>query len=148
MTHEERLNLALEFNKKFIANNFVSKTNADEILVKVDLTQEEINALQNLYDEWHTRDSFEVGEYIRYNNTLYKVVLEHPRQDNWLPDVEESLYTVVQAVGVTEEWGTRNLTVNPFMFGEKVRFEGVVYKSKIDNNVWSPTDYAQGWEVV
>ena len=42
MTHEERLNLALEFNKKFIANNYISKTNADEILLKTDLTQEEI----------------------------------------------------------------------------------------------------------
>lgn len=147
MTHEERLNLALEFNKKFIANNYISKTSAEEILVKVDLTQEEINALQSLYDEWHTRDSFEVGEYIRYNNTLYKVILEHPRQDNWLPDKEASLFTIVQAVGIIEEWGTRNLTVNPFMIGEQVRFEGVIYESTIDNNVWTPLAYSQGWKL-
>lgn len=147
MTHDERLKLALEFNKKFIANNFISKTNAEEILTKEDLTQEEIEKLQGLYDEWHTKDNFIVGEYIRYNSNLYRVVLEHPRQDNWLPDKEASLYTIVQAQGIIEDWGTRNLTVNPFMTGEQVKFEDVIYESTIDNNVWTPTDYPQGWKL-
>lgn len=147
MTHQERLNLALEFNKKFIANNFISKTNAEEILVKADLTQEEIESLQGLYPLWQTKDNFEVGEYIRYNDTLYKVIIKHPRQADWTPDITQNLFTVVQAQGVIEEWGVRNLTVNPFMLGEKVRFEGVVYESTIDNNVWTPLAYSQGWKL-
>lgn len=147
MTHEERLNLALEFNKKFIANNFVSKTNADKILVKTDLTQEEIGALQGLYDEWQMNKAYVAGDYIRHDNMLYKVIQGHTSQAEWLPDITASLYTVVQAQGIIEEWGERNLTVNPFMAGEKVRFEGVVYESTIDNNVWTPTDYPQGWKL-
>lgn len=148
MTHQERLQLALEFNKKFIANNYVSKTNADEILIKEDLTQEEIESLQGLYDEWQADKAYIAGEYTKYNNTLYKVIQGHTSQADWLPDTTASLYTEVQAQGVIEEWGERVLSVNPFMTGEQVRFEGVVYKSKIDNNVWTPKDYAQGWELV
>ena len=34
------------------------------------------------------------------------------------------------------------------MIGDKVKFEGKVYQSLIDNNVWSPSDYPQGWEEV
>lgn len=148
MTHDERLQLALEFNKKFIANNYISKTNADEILLKTDLTQEEIDALQGLYDEWEAGKSYLVGEYVRYNNTLYKVVQGHTSQVEWLPDIAISLYTIVQAQGIIEEWGERDLTVNPFMKGEQVKFEGAIYESIIDNNVWTPVDYPQGWKLV
>jgi hypothetical protein len=31
---------------------------------------------------------------------------------------------------------------------ECVLADGAVYKSKIDNNVWEPKDYPQGWEAV
>jgi len=30
--------------------------------------------------------------------------------------------------------------------GDKVIYEGQVYECIIDNNIWSPTDYPQGWE--
>ena len=45
------------------------------------------------------------------------------------------------------EWEQPDST-NPYMTGDKVRFEGKVYQSLIDNNVWSPTAYPQGWEEV
>lgn len=32
--------------------------------------------------------------------------------------------------------------------GDRVLFEGHVYESLIDNNVWSPRDYPQGWKIV
>ena len=32
--------------------------------------------------------------------------------------------------------------------GDLVTFEGAVYKCVIDNCVWSPTDYPQGWEKI
>jgi hypothetical protein len=35
---------------------------------------------------------------------------------------------------------------NPYMTGDKVRFNGEIYESIIDNNVWSPADYPQGWQ--
>lgn len=32
--------------------------------------------------------------------------------------------------------------------GDRVTFEGQVYESTIPDNVWSPTDYPQGWTLV
>lgn len=37
---------------------------------------------------------------------------------------------------------------NPYKTGDKVMFEGKVYVSLIDGNVWSPTSYPQGWQLV
>jgi hypothetical protein len=37
---------------------------------------------------------------------------------------------------------------NPYKKGDKVMFEGKVYVSLIDGNVWSPTGYPQGWQLV
>lgn len=32
--------------------------------------------------------------------------------------------------------------------GEQVTYDGRVYESTVDNNVWSPADYPQGWQEV
>lgn len=32
--------------------------------------------------------------------------------------------------------------------GDRVTYNGQIYESTIDNNVWSPDTYPQGWEVV
>ena len=39
-------------------------------------------------------------------------------------------------------------TGNPYKTGDKVMFEGKAYVSLIDGNVWSPTAYPQGWQLV
>jgi hypothetical protein len=31
------------------------------------------------------------------------------------------------------------------MHGDRVMFEGEVYESAIDNNIWSPAAYPAGW---
>jgi hypothetical protein len=37
-------------------------------------------------------------------------------------------------------------STDAYMTGDKVTFNGVVYTSLIDNNVWSPADYPTGWQ--
>lgn len=39
------------------------------------------------------------------------------------------------------------LSTSPYMKGNCCLWEGVVYRSVIDNNVWSPADYPEGWEL-
>jgi hypothetical protein len=34
------------------------------------------------------------------------------------------------------------------MIGDKVKYEGVIYVSLIDNNIWSPVAYPAGWQIV
>lgn len=148
LTFEEKLELAREFNRKFIASNYTGKKIAEEIIASAELTQEQLGKLVGLYDKWEIGRAYSVGEHLRYNDNLYRVIQSHTSQADWLPDVTESLYTLVQPQGVIEEWGTRNLTTNPFMTGEQVIFEGQVWESTKDNNSWSPTEYPQGWQLV
>ena len=37
---------------------------------------------------------------------------------------------------------------NAYSKGDKVTYNGKVYESVIDNNVWSPDAYPAGWSVV
>ena len=48
----------------------------------------------------------------------------------------------------TDEWPEweQPTAENPYMTGDKVTFEGEHYISLIDNNIWSPSAYPQGWE--
>ena len=48
---------------------------------------------------------------------------------------------------VIPDWEQPDST-NPYKKGDKVRFNGVVYESLIDGNVWGPTAYPAGWAVV
>lgn len=40
------------------------------------------------------------------------------------------------------------LATSPYNTGDCCTWEGEVYRSTIDNNVFSPAEYPQGWEVV
>lgn len=109
-------------------------------------------SLQILYKQWNKQvgKELQVGEYVNYNNVLYKVLQQHTVQDNWAPDVSPSLFAkvLVDPTGDTIlDWEQPDST-NGYMVGDKVKFEGHIYESLIDNNVWSPIDYPAGWELV
>lgn len=40
------------------------------------------------------------------------------------------------------------ISTSPYMIGNCCSEDGLIYRSKIDNNVWSPSSYADGWELV
>ena len=98
--------------------------------------------------------AYAVGDKVRYNGTLYKVLQAHTSQAGWTPDAAPSLFARVlietdESGEQTEipEWEQPDST-NAYSTGDMVLFNGKVYVSKIDNNVWSPSDYPQGWQEV
>lgn len=40
------------------------------------------------------------------------------------------------------------ISTSPYMRGDCCSVDSVVYRSAMDNNVWSPVDYPSGWETV
>ena len=40
-----------------------------------------------------------------------------------------------------------SLSTSPYMKGNCCSEDGKVYRSKIDNNVWTPSAYSDGWEL-
>lgn len=85
---------------------------------------------------------------VTYNSILYKVLQNHTSQEGWTPTSAPSLFAkVLTSEGEILDWEQPSST-NPYMKGDKVKFNGKIYESVIDNNVWSPEAYPQGWKEV
>lgn len=96
---------------------------------------------------WEPDKEYTVDKRVCYNETLYKVLQAHTSQAQWTPDVATSLYAVVLIPdpSVIPEWVQPSST-NPYMKGDKVRHNDLVWVSEVDNNVWEPGVY--GWSEV
>lgn len=109
--------------------------------------------IMRLFPRWEIDKSYEIGEVVEYEGSLYKVLQPHTSQSDWTPDVAPSLFVDVtirqvgEETGEVPEWEQPGST-NPYNIGDRVIFEGVIYESTIDGNVWSPTDHPQGWRVI
>ena len=112
-------------------------------------SKEQMEALYEIYDDWKPGIEYKTDDLITDEGKFYKILAPgHTSQADWKPKDVPALYTPITTPGEVEEWGTRDLTNNPFMIGEQVRFEGQIWESTIDNNSWSPTGYPQGWQLV
>ena len=113
------------------------------------LTDEQAAAVPALYSAWETGTAYNAGDRRTYGGVLYKCLQAHTSQDDWTPDVAVSLWATVLIPDpdVIPDWVQPDST-NAYMKGDKVRYNGVVYRSLIDNNVWSPDAYPAGWEIV
>lgn len=102
-----------------------------------------------LFPMWKANTVYEVGSKVRYNDILYKVLQNHTSQETWTPDNSPSLFAkvLIPDENVIPEWEQPDST-NAYMTGDKVMFEGKVYESIIDSNVWSPSAYPAGWKLV
>jgi hypothetical protein len=130
-------------NEKLL--NKIAKIVADEIT-----DDKQAYDIQDIYDNWEIGISYKKNQYIIYHTVLYKVLSDHISQRDWKPDKTTSLYAKVltDPTGETiNEWVQPDST-NAYMKGDKVKFEGNIYESVIDNNVWSPSTYPAGWKLV
>lgn len=105
---------------------------------------------KNMYDTWQEGINYITGTKILYNDILYKVLQNHLSQLNWTPDVAPSLFAQIlggQNGTQPTEWVQPDST-NPYMKGDKVLYDGIVYECVIDNCVWSPVDYPTAWKIL
>lgn len=111
--------------------------------------EDEATAIEGtpLFPEWRPEVAYVVGTRVKYNDVLYKVLQDHTSQETWTPVDAPSLFAqvLIPDENVIPEWIQPGST-NPYMKGDKVTFNGAVYQSTIDNNVWAPDAY--GWELV
>lgn len=94
--------------------------------------------------------AYTVGKRVLYKGVLYKVIQAHTSQADWTPDAAPSLFAKV--INETTDGSIPDFvqpdSTNPYMKGDKVKFNGKVYESLIDNNVWSPEAYPTGWKEI
>lgn len=92
---------------------------------------------------------YKTGDRVAYNGVLYKVLQDHTSQTDWTPETASSLFAKIltSEAGTPQEWEQPDST-NPYMKGDKVIYNGKTYESLIDNNVWSPDGYPDGWKEI
>ena len=136
LTKEEQLE-----NQRNLALTFFAETLSDAQALQVPM----------LFDEFDGNGvAYEVGKRIVYNGVLYKVIQAHTSQAEWTPIAAPSLFAKVineTIDGSIPEFEQPDST-NPYMKGDRVIFNGKVYESLIDNNVYSPSDYPAGWKEI
>lgn len=119
------------------------------------LDEEQAMEICGVYDAWKPDTAYTTGEYITYGENsvgdaqLYKVVQAHTSQADWTPDVTASLYT---PIGLTDDgypiWAQPTGAHDAYNAGDIVEYNGILYKSLINDNTYSPDAYPAGWELV
>ena len=123
-------------------------------LFAASLTDDKAIEVAAVFDPWKAGKAYAVGDYLTYGvNTvgdvqLYKVIQAHTSQADWTPDATPALYT---AIGLDDEgypvWSQPTGAHDAYNIGDIVNYNGTLYKSLIDGNVYSPDDYPAGWEM-
>ena len=109
------------------------------------LTDEQADAVKDLYLPWAAGTAYAVNDRRRYLEHLYKCIQAHTSQPDWTPDATPALWVRIS----TEEWPE---WVQPqgghdaYAKGDKVSHNGNHWTSSIDANVWEPGVY--GWEEI
>lgn len=119
------------------------------------LTDEKALEVPAVFDKWEAGKAYSVGEFVTYgvngvgDPQLYKVVQAHTSQADWTPDVAASLY---DAIGLDDSgypiWSQPTGAHDAYNIGDVVNFNGTLYRSLVDGNVYSPEAYPAGWEKV
>jgi len=96
---------------------------------------------------YKTKEVFRYGVNSVGDPQLYQVLQDHTSAEQWTPDTATSLY---KKIGVTEngypEWVQPLGATDAYNTGDIVSYNGKLYRSTIDGNVWSPDAYPTGWE--
>lgn len=95
---------------------------------------------------YKTKSVFSYGVNSVGDPQLYQVLQDHTSSAEWPPDTSTSLY---KAIGVTSdgypEWVQPLGSSDAYNTGDIVSYNGKLYQSTIDANVWAPDVYPTGW---
>lgn len=107
-----------------------------------------------IFPAWSDGKTYNAGDYFTYDTNkvgdpqLYRVVQGHTSQAGWIPADTPSLYS---PIGLDDSgypvWSQPTGAHDSYSIGDIVNYNGTLYKSLIDGNVYSPTAYPQGWEI-
>lgn len=141
---------AKEFRKEVEA----TKRATGKLILKSDISKEELQDLMSVYPAFEVGVSLKVGDIVRYQNKLYEVVQAHTTQSDWTPEKVPALFKIFEvkkdSAGneVVAEFKHPTGAHDSYKKGDKVQFKGAIYESLIDNNAYSPEEYAQGWKKI
>lgn len=119
--------------------NAASKLNDDEALDSL-----------ILFPNWTTGVAYNVDDRVRENNKLWKCLQPHTSQEGWNPSSTPALWVEVARPGEYREIKDNMSSTEMFAkdeigwYKEKTN----LYKSLIDNNIYTPITYPMGWQKI
>lgn len=118
------------------------------------LTPETALEIATIYPPYEIGRAYAVGDYFTYgvnsvgDPQLYKVVQAHTSQADWNPLSTPSLY---EPIGLNKSgypvYSKPSGAHDAYNTGDIVDYNGTLYKSLINGNVYSPEEYPSDWEV-
>ena len=118
------------------------------------LDDEKAMEVAAIYDPWEIGKPYNVGDFLIYgvngvgDPQLYKVAQAHTSQADWNPEATPALYT---PIGLDNSgypvWAQPTGAHDAYNNGDVVNYNGTLYQSLIDGNVYSPEAYPAGWAV-
>ena len=148
---------ALEETKTIVAKQNEGIKGLIGVIYSGALTDEQRESINSTYPTWEVGKAYTEGDIVNYENSLYKVVQSHTSQEDWKPSDTPAIYTPYLNVNVETDEGDVEIISDfkqpqgahdAYAKGDKVVFNGSVYESTMDNNVYSPEAYPQGWTLV
>lgn len=142
MSNMTQLALEMRTALQFFVGTLDSETQLDMML--------EVPSIYPAYavgKAYKTKEVFSYGVNSVGDPQLYQVLQDHTSAAEHTPGTAVSLY---KAIGVTEdgypEWVQPLGATDAYNTGDIVSYNGTLYRSIIDDNVWSPDTYPTGWE--
>lgn len=120
-----------------------------KMIEKASISLDDTDALTavELFPNWKTDIEYEVGDRVRYEDTLYKCLTAHTSQSTWTPPDAPSLWVRVDDPSVEfPEWIQPTGATDAYMKGDKVSHLAKHWISDYDNNTWEPSAF--GWTEV
>lgn len=120
---------------------------------------EAAESLDPKYNKWDNLIGclLERGKIVEYDGELFEVVQSHVAQSDWKPSEAPALfkpYNEAEESGnddvetIAPAWTRPTGAHDAYNIGDKITFEGRVFASIINGNIWSPTEYPAGWQLV
>lgn len=121
----------------------------ERAILELDLPPEEALEVVDLYPNWENDKSYAAGDRVKHDGKLYECFQDHKSQLDWMPNGGAvSLWgevTVDPATGY-DEWKQPTGAHDAYNIGDRILYNGEVYESLIDGNVYSPEAYPAGWK--
>lgn len=116
--------------------------------IKQTLSDEQKISFVSLYPLFETEKEYNTGDEFQYQGKIYRVLQQHISQEHWKPTGALSLYVDIENKLNIQEFKQPTGSHDAYMINDKILFNGIEYLSIVNDNVWSPIDYPQGWQKI
>jgi len=137
-----------EQSQRIKALEIAGRAATSELIRNKQFSDSEKKILGIIYPRWQPGITLTQGQIINYQGDLYEVLQSHTTQGDWSPENVKALYKHQPEEGEIPLWNQPAGGHDAYNQDDKVIYEGNVYKSLINANVWSPSSYPAGWELI